>query len=181
MTERVLIVPIATDEWWGPLVRWFLRSKFNHIFILFEDATLGGWCAREARSDGVYIVDAEKSSLTRMKYAEFYEHNDSMAVAMKESMNIIGIGYDWLGLMSNIFRLFLWKILKVKWLKPVHAPGRHTCAEDTLSVLRLVPVSGIGILEPSTTMPGEIRDFLLKSTDFHTVENPIRSDRGKRG
>lgn len=173
MTERVLIVPIATDNWWAPLVRWFLGSKFNHIFILFEDYTLGGWWAIDIREDGAHIVPAEKSSLTRLKHAEFYEYKKPLVDALKASRCIVGSGYDWLNLASNIVRIFLWRHFKFDWLKPTQDPDRHTCYEWTIEFLDLEPSMQIGELEPSISMPGDIRNFMAEDKKFHTTENPL--------
>jgi len=172
MSERVLIVPIATNDWWAPVVRWFLCSKYNHIFVLFEDSTLGGWWAREALFNGVQIISSERSSLSRVKHAEFYEYKDSLVPGLQESRKSVGVGYDRCGLVINIFRMFLYKVFKIKWLRPVHDPEKHTCPEDIMQIFEAVFVPGIDDLRPSMVMPGELRDFMLFSEDFHTVENP---------
>ncbi len=181
MSERIVIVPIETSEWWAKLIRWVLQSRWNHIFILFEDSTLGGWWSIDIRNDGVHVIAAEKSSLTRLGKAEFYECNHSLLPALQQSRKLVGSGYDWLGLSMNLFRLLLWRFLKIKWLKPVHSLGRMTCVEYVTTFLRIgCPVAidkyekeGTS-LEPAVTRPQEDRDFMSDSGAFYEVENPLK-------
>lgn len=171
MSNRTLIVLARSNSWYAPLITAITDTWFNHTFILFEDMKFGGWMALDILADGPVILPLSRA-MKRYKRIECYEYNDTLWRGIKQSKDDIGGGYDWLGLFSSILKLALFKIFRIKRLKPVHWASKYMCFEWVLTIMKRNGVEGGENLDPILVPPAEFSHFLDKHERFSYVDTP---------
>lgn len=174
MSTDILIVPVATKEWWAAVIRFCLRRKFNHLFIAYPSETWGGWWAADIRGDGVTKVPLEKA-MARVKYAEFWESSMDLTVGLKRTRKFVMAGYDTLGAIANGVKVLLWRLTGWKSLRPVHSTDKVYCEEYGAIVIRLSDIHHSEEMDPPTLWPGDVRDFMDRSIYFNEVPDPRKA------
>jgi len=172
MKERILIVPAATKEWWASIIRFVLRSKFNHIFIIYESMLWGSWWAVDIRKYGVVKVPSEKAT-DRVKYAEFWECRLPLERGLKETRKYVLSGYDILGVISASIKWALWRFTGFEWTRPVHSADKMWCPEYVAMIIRMSGIPHAESMEPAVSFPGDIQSFMDSSIYFKQVDNPF--------
>lgn len=172
MSERILIAPAATKEWWARIIRWVLRSKYNHVFFLYECKLWGGWWAADIRKQGVQKTPSE-DALQRVKFIEYWACSMPLEKGLRKTRKFILSGYDFLGLLANLFRVLLWRITKFRWLKPCHSADKVFCSEYVAMVIALSDIPHSEDLEPAIVSPEAVREFMDGSIYFNQVDNPF--------
>lgn len=168
----VLICFAATKEWWAAPLRWLLRSKYNHLFIMYYSVLWERWKTIDITKYGVQELPAIRS-LHRVEKIECWKYHRSLIHGLQATGNLIGSEYDWLGLIANIARLFIWRVLGLEWRAPLQDASRFMCFEFGIHLLHLAGISNSFCLEPSITAPEEFRNFLKNNGGFETVNCPL--------
>lgn len=168
----ILLCFVATKEWWAKPLRWLLRSRYNHLFVLYYSVLWERWKTIDITKYGVQELPAIRS-FNRVKEIECWKYHRSLIHGLQASGNLIGSEYDWLGLIANIIRLCIWRIFGLQWRSPLHDMTRFMCFEFGIQLLRLAGITSAFQLEPSVTSPEELRDFLKNNGGFETVKCPV--------
>ncbi len=172
MKERVFIVLARSNSWYAPLITGLTDTWFNHVFFVYEDTKFGGWMALDILSDGPVILPISRA-MKRYQRIECWEYDGDLWDGIKQSKNDIGGGYDWLGIAAAIFKLTLFKIFRIRKLKPVHWASRYTCLEWVMTIMKRADVAGGDKLVPSIVPPAQFCRFLESHEDFTLVIPPI--------
>ena len=172
MSGRVLIVIARSKSWYAPLITAITDTWFNHTFLVYEDEKFGDWMTLDILSDGPIILPIGRA-MKRYKRIECWEYDGDLWGGVKKSKGDIGGGYDWLGLAASVFKLILFKVLRIKRLNPVHWASRYMCFEWVMTIMKRAGVAGGEDLVPSIVPPAQFCNFLEKHEDFTQVIPPV--------
>jgi hypothetical protein len=156
----------------GPFA-WAIRkltgSNVNHAFVAWESRELDGWVTiPQADERGCVAVAAESVPYTRI---ECYEADDyDLSSGLTAMRLILGLGYDWIGILGFLARLAAWRLLRRKIRNPWQEDDRFFCSEAATTFLSAAGVpwarTDRGVMFASSTHPGELRDAVAGDTKF---------------
>jgi hypothetical protein len=137
----------------------------------------GGWWAADIVPTGIVKRTAEESFKRKIFDYRLYEcTNTSLIAGVRNARKLIGARYDWKGLFFNLIRSWLWRTLKVKWLKPVHDVDRLFCSEFVACVLKWSNIKDFQDVDPSMISPEEVMNIMDTSNEFEevSIKDPVR-------
>lgn len=141
------------------LIKKVTKSKASHVWFLVWDKDWEIEMVMEAHELGFRYVTLEQFKRMNNIVAVYMPTVD-LDPGIKWAATWLGTGYDFAGLFGMAV-VVLGRILKKKFSNPLQNSHAMFCSEMTVSVLRLVKQPGIEALEPSTTTPQDLMDFLL--------------------
>ncbi len=171
MSNRVLIVLARSNSWYAPLIRAVTDTWFNHVFVVYQDKGFEEWMALDILEDGPVILPVDRA-MKRYQRIECWEYKGDLWEGIRLSGGDLGGGYDWLGLFTSIIKLLLFKILRIKRLKPIHWASRYMCFEWVLTVMKRAGVPGGENLDPVIVPPAQFCNFVERHGDFLKVNPP---------
>jgi hypothetical protein len=171
MASNIRICLAAHEKWYGRAIRRVLELPVNHAFLLYQDPLWGGWWAADVLGRVVKIPAEEAKK--RYSYIETYEPLADLSFGLPEIRNYVGTKYDIKYLLWGLFRIMIWRWLKIKITKPFHNISRVTCFELIAEFLKAAGVPETENWECSSVTPNDIRLFLKTSKVFKQTEYPV--------
>jgi hypothetical protein len=131
-----------------------------------------GWLALEIDDYGVHLVHPNRA-LKRITKMECYTTEYDLTVGMLAMKHYIGSSYDWLGLVSGAWRLFLHKLFGYVSKKGSHALSRMFCSELVTGICQYSGMKTVGELVMENTWPPLLRDTIVQDPKVHPENNPF--------
>lgn len=172
VTDNVLIGLSRSKGFFQWAVRKLTGSKVNHAFILYRSNLWGGWWAVQVDDKGVRIVPSEylesnSTSVVLYSYERNIEHS------LSDIRGEVGEDYDYAGILGFFIRIIAWKVAKKKIRNALHRKNELFCSELVAKFLRCASVKGATQLNPSTTSPQDILEFVQRDAGgFKQVDWP---------
>lgn len=171
MKNRVLIVLARSKSWYAPFITAITDTWFNHAFFVYEDKDFDQWMALDVLPGGPVILPVSRA-MDRYLRIECWEYDGDLWEGLRKSVDDIGGGYDWLGLVSAISKLILFKIFRIKRLRPVHWAHKYMCFEWVMAIMKRSGVAGSENLDPAIVPPAQFCNFVERHDDFFQVVPP---------
>ncbi len=172
-SPRVVVCFTAGAGPFARAIRWLTGSDVNHAFVAWESAELGGWVTiPQADERGCVAVAAESVEYQRI---ECYDAPGlDLARGLPAMRRVLGLGYDWLGILGFLARLVLWRVLGRLIRNPWQRDDRFFCSEATVTFLAAAGVpwarADRGVLFAASTHPAELRDVVRGDPAFRRLE-----------
>ena len=161
----------TSDALYAGALRSLMDSHIHHSLLWYESPDLG-WLALEIDEDGAHFVHPNRA-LRRITKMECYEHDKDLTVGIRAMKEYLGRGYDWRGLASGIWRLWLRKRFGYSSTRAVHAVSRMFCSELVTAILQKSHVDSVQHLAPESTWPPLLLDHLKQDPGARRVKNPF--------
>jgi hypothetical protein len=175
ISQRVLLCFTAGRGPFAWAIRRLTGSDVNHAFVAWESAELGGWVTiPQADERGCVAVAAESVPHTRIECYEAPSY--TLARGLPAMRRILGLGYDWRGIVGFLARLLAWRLLRRRIRNPWQDDDRFFCSEAVTTFLAAAGVpwarAGRSLLFAASTHPGELRDAVREDDQFRRVAPP---------
>jgi len=162
---EALIAFSTSDKLYAKILRKLMNSPIHHTF-LFVNLDRLNWMALEIDDRGIRFVPVSKIQ-GYAKHLKVYECTSTDLVEGLVFMrNYIGKKYDYLGLISGAFRLFLRKYFNYVSSNNEHNPNKMFCSEFVASVIQYSEVEDSDHWIPSNMSPKDLYDFVRNHKDF---------------
>ena len=168
---RVLIAFTTSDALYAKVLRWLMRSRIHHSLLFYKSPHLG-WLALEIDEDGVHLVNPNRA-LKRITKMECYESGYDLTTGLLAMKHCIGKRYDWLGLLSGVWRLLLYRLFGYVSKKGSHSISRMFCSEMITGVCLYSGIPAARELKMESTWPTLLRDTIVPDPKVWQVENPF--------
>ena len=110
------------------------------------------------------------------KTIECYETDSyDLAHGLPEMRAILGLGYDWKGIVGFLARLLAWRLVSRKIRNPWQDDDRFFCSEAATTFLAAAGVTWAHFgrdLFAASTHPGELRDRVREDDNFVRLASP---------
>jgi hypothetical protein len=169
---KVLVCLSAGNGVVGTLIRKLTQSEVNHAFLAYPDTEWGGWWAAQIDQRGVILVPAES---VECKTLVCYEYNRDISYALPKTRQLIGSKYDFLGIFGFLCKLSVWRLFHKKILNPIQNKGELFCSEMVTTFLKAADISWAQRLDPASTSPGDLYNFLENDSRFQTIPVPWKN------
>lgn len=140
----------TTNSWVSRSIRWVTGSSVSHAYIEFE------WLGRP------FIMDADWSGVRIVPREKFRDQVVALIpvqVDLHLAFDFVGDRYDYGGLLGMGW-VILGRFLKRKWRNPFANARARFCSEMIVHMLQRAHYPGSGSLDPSTTSPQDLLEFL---------------------
>ena len=148
-------IGFSTNSWHpiSILIRWWTQSEVSHVFVLYDDEQLGIPMVAEVVLNGFRVIP----------YAKFLRDNTIICVVepkhdlsagLKKVAAWLGRPFDFKALLGfcDLFKGFV--------QHPFDNPKELLCSELVIRMLREAGYPGAKRLNPKTTSPQELLEFL---------------------
>ena len=160
----------AHHEWWGALVRWILKCPYNHVFLAYKSVDWDRWMVIEVM-DKVYSMTYDEAKKRYYKMA-IYRCSHDLLPGMRSMAGYMGSDYDRKGMVGGLFKILLWRFLRIKILKPFHNTSRLFCTEHMSEIMQRSSMPGVAEWEASNISPLELLNFVMISPEC-TLEEEV--------
>jgi hypothetical protein len=157
--RKVSIVFYNGNSWVSKVIKWFTRSKVNHVALTYDSQDWGGEMTIEAAANGVIC---HKS--TRKPSCEFVITDIEAFEKIKTIVSYLGEFYDYIGILKFGIVLLWWKIFKKRIRKPLRSTNGQFCSELVARYMQSLP--GVIIKNPQWVSPGDLLDICKKNPDI---------------
>ena len=145
----------TTNQLISRIIRFFTGSKVSHCFMLFE------------LFEQAWVLEAGFFGISLKPLKKFQKSDTVVALVpvplaeedVARAMQALGEKYDFGGLLGSIFPL-IGKWFKQKWKNPWNNSKALFCSEFCLKSLQEAGFPGADQLDPASTTPQDLLDFL---------------------
>jgi hypothetical protein len=104
---------------------------------------------------------------------ECYEYRGDLAPGLVACREMVGEGYDFLGIAGFLIKLAAWRMTGRRIKNPLHCQHKEFCSEFVSRVLKEAVVSGFVECDPPSMSPGDVRGMLRANPRFQQREWPL--------
>lgn len=142
------------------IIRWFTKSQASHAWLFVGDSFLGMDMVLQATEGGFQLMTFEAFK-SRNDIVALIEPPQSIFPGIQKATTWLGENYDYFGLFGSAVVIF-GRWLKRKWKNPLNGAHSMFCSEAVVYVLQASDYPGAADLDPSSTTPQDLMDFLSK-------------------
>lgn len=148
----------TSDAWYSRIIRRFTKSPVSHTFLLVE--VLGRDLVFEEGPDGFHARTVENFSRGN-RIVTIIEPKHPIDTGVEAAFVWLGQRYDYIGLFGMFFVMVArWFGRKIK--NPMSSASSMFCSEANTRVLQLSGYPGAETLDPSSTSPADLMEFLSR-------------------
>lgn len=151
------IVFTTSNGWLSKTIRFFTRAKVSHVAFTYYDSLFEREMVIEAITAGFHVRTVDKL-LKESIIVDSFEIKDE-AAALKVLGDWLCTPYDFGGLIGEAI-VQIAKIFKRRIKNPLSSGKALFCSEAGAHLLQKLGVPGSEVLDPSTTDPQTLLDFL---------------------
>lgn len=156
MPEPTRIAFSTSDGFVSKAIRCFTGSKVSHCFFVYWDEDFQRDMVMEATKGGFRIVPFAHYV---DQVVEIITPAHDVDPGLKAAVDWLGTAYDYTGLIGMIF-VEVGRWLKRKWKNPLQSAHAMFCSEVVLRSLQSANYPGADKLDPGSTDPQMLLDFL---------------------
>jgi len=162
---EVLVAFSTSNKLYAKILRKLMDSHIHHTFLFVRFPSLG-FMALEIDQYGIRFVPVHKTN-GYAKHLEVFSCKYDLNIGLITMKDYIGRKYDWKGVISGAWRLFLRKYFKYETKNGVHSRNRMFCSEFVASILKESEVDGTSKWKPSEMSPKMLYDFVNNHKHFN--------------
>lgn len=147
------------NGWLGKVIRFFTKSKFNHVAFTYYDENFGQDMVVEAITSGFHVRPLSKllSDSTIVHRVTLANHYKPLPILAKW----LDKRYDFGGLIGEAF-VKIAQLFKRRIKNPLASSSALFCSESAVKLLQELGYPGAETLVAETTDPQMLYDFLQK-------------------